>query len=186
MLGLRAANATRCWEGLALRCASLLLPIVGLRATARAAAAARVAMGSGSGGDGAGVACKGVSAEMVVIVLLPRRMVGWWQQCGARRHARPVTPSRIERQNQGAVRPLMRGSDAMQVGRSGGGGEGGGEQQQQHAMAAEGGGGRRGAGVVVQLDNTEAGQGLGGGVAMRCFGHRLKPQAAAKGGEWIR
>jgi hypothetical protein len=61
--GARAANASLRVEAVALRCASLLLPIVGLRATASAAATARVAMERGVGVDGASIACKRVSGD---------------------------------------------------------------------------------------------------------------------------
>lgn len=68
VLGLRAANATRCREGLALRCASLLLlPIDGLRATTSAAAGARAAMGRVYGEEGAGISCKRVSGDGVAV-----------------------------------------------------------------------------------------------------------------------
>lgn len=157
----RAANATPCRAGLALRSASLLLPIVGLRAMATAAATARVAMATGFGVDEeASMACKRAWGDGIE----GGGAAGGGLVCLSSRST-PVTPSKL-RPDQGPGLAATRGKQRSL--RSGGGGGDG--RRRRHAMAAEG-GGRRGAVAVLRLGGGRR-RLLLGGVYMRCLGSR--------------
>jgi hypothetical protein len=85
-------------------CASLLLPILGLRATTRAAAAARAEMRWGCEGDGAGVSCKRVAGDGVGVaaaVAAGGGLVAVWCSSRSTTSAKP---------NRGPARNVGRGS----------------------------------------------------------------------------
>jgi hypothetical protein len=157
--GGRAANATLWVEAVALRCASLLLPIVGrLRATARGAATAHVAMGRGVGVDGAGIACKRVSGDGCEgeggVAALGGGGLGW-----AVLLVVTLALHACLRQAESSGRIKVAGRTRGKL-RSSSTGAGGDEQQQQRcATAAICSGGGRGAVTMLRLRATTRGSG---------------------------
>jgi hypothetical protein len=152
----RADNATRCREGLALRSASLLLPIVGLRATATAAAAARGAVGAGFEVDGAVVACKRGSGDGRAAAVAVAADGGLYDGSSVL----VVTLDCYAKGGRIKVRAATRGKHRS----ASSGDDGGGEQRPRPAMTVEQGGRRRAGSDSAAARWTECC--IGGGVSM--------------------
>jgi hypothetical protein len=129
------------------------LPIVGLRATARAAATARVAMERGVGVDGAGIACKRVSGDgceggvaaggggglgWAVVLVVTLALHAWLRQ------AESSGRNKVAGRTRGKLRSSSTGGSDEQ-------------QQQRCAMAAICSGVGRGAVTVLRLRATTRG-----------------------------